>query len=294
MAVFNPKTDQIKDEKYQKMLDRISCNETVYFTANQFYTFYLGLGPSLTKRIFAWGLSILSLIVLLYPFPQATTESYVWRIIFFAGAVTYANTLPRSAKVSKEKFDELLKRWKKVNPIPTLVTDLNLKQPPPAFGEQDLYEYGVEGIIIVDQDIYVDLIVLNNYQSDWKSVVMSQNGYPNYLQNKVQKLIKEDPTIKIYYLHDATTTVEDMKKQVRNILDLPNTVDESDLGLTKADVDRLKVFNNRKEEAGGVKLDFIPPSNLAQTMGIALMGGLLLVEALEANQNQSNFVSDFG
>ncbi len=297
--IFNPKTEGVNDYQLKMMIEKAGKNGEVFFTKNQLYSFYLKMGSVTRKqRLKALFWALLTLGFLLYPLSVADKEGLFWinifRVLLFSVVMTNLTTLSAAFRVDKFKFFQYISRWTMSNHVPNLLSKTSLHSAPPYFEEGDIHNYGVEAVIIVDQDIYVDLMVLNNYHIDWKSVVISQNGYPAYLMDKVQKIIDSDTSLKVHYLHDADTSFTSMKAKVRNLLKMPENSNEIDFGISEEDAGKLNLLKDRSEERGGLKLDFLTPSLLSSTMGTALLTGVILSEALGTVQNNSNFISDFG
>jgi hypothetical protein len=301
-VIFNPRKTPISDGKFRKLIVAMRGTGDTFFTKNQLYSSYLETGKvAFMTRLFLWLVVAISLVFIInvYYLRQNTFGTSGWVDVvvvgLFAGGMTGLFNWTTTPKVSRTEFEQWIKRWLAHYPIPNLITEPSLDQaPPPLFAEQDLYDYGVESIVVVDQDIYVDLFVQNNYLAEWKSVVISQNGYPNYLVAKVARILKENPSITIKYLHDAATACVNMKSSVRQFLTIPSTVEEVDLGLHSKDSNLLSVFSQRSKTSESVQLDFLPPARLATTMGAAVIGGLLIGEVLRSYQSSSSSGGDFG
>ena len=54
--------------------------------------------------------------------------------------------------------------------------------------ETDLYDYGVKGILVVEEDYQVDYLIANGLHKDQQCLVISQNGYPNYFNSGSSEL----------------------------------------------------------------------------------------------------------
>lgn len=299
--IFDSKKEEISDKEFRTLTETLQGSGETYFTINQLYTHYLGTGKvSCMTTFFLWIILIVSIPFLAnINFIKNTylgTSIYVNSVLvfLFAGAMTGIFNLKQKAKADKKTFEQFVNRWLKHYPIANLITAPTLQEAPPnSFSEDDLYDYGVEAIIVVDQDIYVDLFVKNNYLNEWKSVIISQNAYPHYLVEKVQQILDDNPTTPIKYLHNSRSNMYNMRKNLSNFLNLPNTIEEIDLGLHPSDRNSLDIFKQRSGEANGLQLDFLPPARLAQTMGVAILGGLLIGAVLK-NHNSNQSGGDFG
>ena len=301
-AIFDPKTTGLNDQEFRALTEEMRGTGDTYYTANQLYSTYLGTGKvSCVTRLFLVVIVVITSILIINF--NHIKNNYLGSSIYvdmgiigaFAAAMTGLFTLKDKIKVNYKEFDQLLQRWLKQYPMPNLLTKPSLQEAPSnPFGEPDLYDYGVESILVVDKDIYVDLFVKNNYQAEWKSVVISQNAYPNYLITKVQKILNDNPTIKLQYLHDSTSNQTEMRNKLNRFLRIPDSVEEIDLGLNKEDSNAIDILKTRAAENRGLKVDHLPPARLAQTMGIAVLGGIVLSEVLRSYNSNSDGGSDFG
>ena len=60
-----------------------------------------------------------------------------------------------------------MRKWVGVQgPIEKMIETPRLGTPPPEFEEPDLYDYGVERILVVQHDLLVDLFVLNGLHAE--------------------------------------------------------------------------------------------------------------------------------
>lgn len=301
-VIFDPKTTGLNDQEFRTLTEEMRGTGDTYYTANQLYSSYLGTGKvSCMTRFLLFIVVVVSAVLIINV--NYVKNNYLGSSVYidmgiiaaFAAAMTGLFTLKDKPKVSYEEFEQLLQSWLKHYPVPNLLTKPSLQEAPAnPFGESDLYDYGVESILVVDKDIYVDLFVKNNYQAEWKSVIISQNAYPSYLIAKVQKILNDKPTIKLQYLHDSTSNQFDMRKKLDQFLRIPDSVEEVDLGLSEADSNTNDILKTRSAENKGLQIDHIPPARLAQTMGVAIISGLVLGEVLRSYGNSSDGGSDFG
>ncbi|MFK7797106.1 MAG: hypothetical protein AB8E82_06605 [Aureispira sp.] len=301
-VIFDPKTTGLNDQEFRALTEEMRGTGDTYYTANQLYSSYLGTGKvSCMTRFFLFILVVVTTVFMINI--NYVKNTYLGNSMYidvaligvFAAAMTGLFTLKDKIKISYEEFDQLLQRWLKHQPMPNLLIKPSLQEAPSnPFGEQDLYDYGVESILVVDKDIYVDLFVKNNYQAEWKAVVISQNAYPHYLITQVQKILDDNPSIKLQYLHDSTSNQFDMRAKLDGFLRIPTSVEEVDLGLNEDDSNKTDILKTRSAENKGLQLDHLPPARLAQTMGVAVVGGILIGEVLRSYNSNSGGSSDFG
>ena len=197
------------DIKFRNLLQRAGDNGICYFTFPQLYTAWCQQDAEekhalLQKKIiiaggiqlvffagclffFGWLGALLSLIFLGIP----------WLIIR-----RYRQQSPPDIG----RLKNILKQWQKGNGggDEMLLLRPDLQEPPPVVPEKDLFDYGAEKIIIVERPILVDLLVKNGFHADQNALVFSRDGYPDYIVQRAQKSLKQNNSLPIYLLHDAS------------------------------------------------------------------------------------------
>lgn len=239
--LFNPKTDKINDSKFSKAIKSVNVNDSVYFTFTQFYVEFTRLNwikaSDYFSKSFIWIL-IAGLVGYAMFESMLTTIGIVLITFIVACIVIKTNYEPRSYS----EVEKLFLRWvKKKKGLEKFVFQTSLHDPPPTPIDSDVYDYGVEAILFVEEDIYVDLFVLNDIHTDLKALVMSKTGYPNYLLPTAKDLLKNNPETPIFTLHNGLND-GDMLDVVKKTYGITNR-EIIDMGLFANDfsqVEKLK------------------------------------------------------
>lgn len=67
-----------------------------------------------------------------------------------------------------------IRTWKAAGkPLAKLLEAPALHAPPAPYREGDIYDYGVERIVIVEHDLLVDLLVMNNQHAEQRALLAS-------------------------------------------------------------------------------------------------------------------------
>jgi len=241
---FNPKESQprgLTDGKFLGCIQAVSQNETSYFTRNQFYAAF-------SRRIRNWdafgqqlGCGVVALAI-----AGGLTFAELWT---FAGTLmligvfaVISGGLAAFRKITPGQFNALLDRWfSDGKTIDRLIQEPTLHDPPPDWSEPDIYDYGVERILIVERDILVDLFVRNGVHAEQRMLVLSESGYPDYLLPITQRMLTEQPDLPVFLLHDATTHGAAMEERVLASDLLPHDGHPvTDLGMFPTDFQKLK------------------------------------------------------
>lgn len=72
-------------------------------------------------------------------------------------------------------------------------------QPPP-----DVSAYSFDRAVICDREETVDVLLANNFHFENNCAVLSVNGYPKRSFETVKAMLKKNPRLTVYVLHDAT------------------------------------------------------------------------------------------
>lgn len=282
---FNPKESKTKgltDGKFSGCIDAASQNGTSYFTRNQFYAIYARrMSGSPLKQI---GCGVVLLVgavgfalAMLWPFAMVAT---IVGVIVVIGGLVEAGR-----KITPAQVDVLLDRWlTDGKTIDRLIEKPTLHDPPPEWSEPDIYDYGVERILIVERDVLVDLFVKNGIHAEQRMLIVGESGYPDYLLPVAQRLLTEQPDLPVFLLHDASSQGVRMKDRVlaRGLLPLDGHP-VTDLGMFPTDFQKLRRLKgydpDNKDRALPVDAMMLPFMTMG--LGAAMAGGITLGSMIE-------------
>ena len=241
---FNPKDARsfgMTDGKFAACLRAASQNGTAWFTRNQLYAVFCS---RLTRSSWIGWLIGTGLLVAGAGVALAI-NAVVGGVLAIVGTVVvwgmYGNFSQAKKLTRRTTFHEFMRMWKASGKeIEWLIEAPSLHEPPPEWSEPDIYDYGVERILVVERDLLVDLFVKNGAHAEQRMLVLAESGYPQYLVPVAQRLLEETPELPIFLLHDATSNGTSMKDRVLASGLLPlggHTV--TDLGMFPTDFQRL-------------------------------------------------------
>ena len=273
--VFDPKRDQYTDGKFMGLIKATSANNTYYYTLNQLYGEFCRKNVANPKlRFFFSFLFLAAGLSVIWFFPGVLCLG-VFLLVGSLACFGAAYSVLGNRNISRDKFDGMFEKWQKKNPdtLQQLIAKPRLSEPPPEWPEGDLYDYGVERVIIVEHDLFVDMLVLNNLHADQKALVISESGYPQYLLPRLEKLMDESPSLPVFLLHDSTQHGQDMENRLvwGNKFWL-NGHPIVDLGLFPKDVQRMsrvKAFQPEKNQHQ-IPLDYLLYGTLLGGLAVAL------------------------
>ena len=103
-----------------------------------------------------------------------------------------------------EKFNDMWARWRKVHGTPKGVIERKEPAPRPRASEPDLGDYSFDRAVICDRARTVDLLLANNFHFENNCAVLSIGGYPPGPFETVRAMLKHNPKLQVFALHDAS------------------------------------------------------------------------------------------
>lgn len=117
-----------------------------------------------------------------------------------------SDTVYRPRLFSRETFNSEWSRWAETHGTPA-----SMIRPAVTVGiearqavESDLADYSFDRAVICDRPETVDLLVANNFHFENNCAVLSADGYPQQAFAAVRKMLRHNPRLKVWVLHDAT------------------------------------------------------------------------------------------
>jgi len=128
------------------------------------------------------------------------------------------------------QFRDWLQRWTRVNgELPKLL-------PPPISGETvtispDVSAYSFDRLIVVESEAIAQMLIANNVHLEHNAAILSITGYPHNIFSTVMEMLRRNPNLSVYALHDAspkgmamvqqlTTDPQWFQGQTVNVIDL--------------------------------------------------------------------------
>jgi hypothetical protein len=206
---------KITDMRFQRMISQLSAEGTVFFTEEQFWYEH-------NRHVRAWYEGIFRLLRL-----------------------RRARGAPR---VSRQTFSELyLRRW-----IATHGRIERLLGPPErpaarrdAGGEPDLTTYSFDRAVITDRAPVAAMLIANNFHFENNCAVLSVGGYPGDIFETVRTMLRRNPKLEVYALHDASVSGCVLPLTLRRAEWFPDSaIRILDLGLRPRHVKAIDLFTH--------------------------------------------------
>jgi hypothetical protein len=202
---FEPKDgDRFTDAGFKSAIDAVSSNGQVRWGVEHLY---YELCRRLRKRMYPWGPVVVLCVFLMVPLavlrllPQGALLLPAclgaWWLLRRYGR-------PRLVKLDQAAFDGMWQRWVAVHGNPP---GLIVRKRSPAVSrpqESDIGDYSFDRAVICDRARTVDLLLANNFHFENSCAVLSIGGYPQGPFETVRTMLKRNPKLHVFALHDAS------------------------------------------------------------------------------------------
>ena len=111
----------------------------------------------------------------------------------------------RGLRLSRRDFDALLVRWTATHGAPAgLVVPARSQPQRSAELDSELEAYSFDRAVICDRADMVDLLLANDFHFENNCAVLSSDGHPRHAFAIVRKMLRSNPRLEVFVLHDAT------------------------------------------------------------------------------------------
>lgn len=105
--------------------------------------------------------------------------------------------------LKRDLFNVTWSKWAAVHGVPPTMI-VPRPQPNRTIPESDLGDYSFDRAVICDTSETVDLLLANNFHFENNCAVLSIDGYPAPVFETVRTMLKRNPNLRVWALHDAT------------------------------------------------------------------------------------------
>jgi len=251
---------------------------------------------------------------------HAFIPSFAWGVLFLyaiMGTLGIFRYTRSPVTILYSSVSRSISTYRDIHPIDRLVEDRMFQKPSPEALDDEILQYAPDRILIVERDDIADMLILNRFYVDYKTLVVSKRKYPEHVFEACQQILSKHPEIPVMVIHDASEKGLRMKKRLLNDRSW-NLMGKNvqDLGLFPRDVKRLRVpmwlpkgvsvygeiLCSRKAADENViqgyrmPVDAAPPAAMMGSISFALVSGLALLSEkfLNEQRRRTSVRVDFG
>lgn len=205
---FEPtKGDPFTDPAFQNAIDVVSAKGQLRWGAEHLY-YELARRRQRAKP----GCAIAGVVIFsagtVFFVAKAAWVALLLALIAAAFALSLWRAKTRKyVKLEQRQFDGLLKAWQGAHGVPKgmIVRALPRGTPaPPRPLEADIADYSFDRAVICDRARTADLLLANNFHFENNCAILSIDGYPEAQFEPVRAMLKRNPRLRVFALHDAT------------------------------------------------------------------------------------------
>jgi hypothetical protein len=202
---FEPqKKDPVTDGGFQAAIDAVSASGRVRWGVEHLH---YEIARRRRRRRFPVALRIVLFVVGMVV--GTAIRSWVIGLIVAGLAAVGLPLLIRglaspTLAITTDEFDRLWKRWQGTHGAPKGVIVRRSHPIGPRSAEPDLADYSFDRAVICDRARTVDLLVANNFHFENNCAVLSIGGYPPGPFETIRAMLRRNPRLQVFALHDAT------------------------------------------------------------------------------------------
>lgn len=225
---FDPRRtagDKFNDIQFSKTLEVISQSGSLKFTEKQFYYFLN------SRKVFQnlSGVAGLTLILALVVFVGIINNDGLgevkpicaFSVVLIEAVILFV--IKRQKRLRPKEVVHVvdvskgLERWARINgKIECLLPDADRLIARNAELPVEILDYSFDRIIVTQSDDIAHFLIANNFHFENNCAVLSINQYPRELFETIMKMLRNNPELKVYALHDASWNGIAMLEKLRN------------------------------------------------------------------------------
>ncbi len=223
---FDPKVKanvNFTDKFFQQSLASLSANGSLYFTPRQLYYFLnRRLNAKRTDPLKVMGclLTLGAAALAIYLLFSGAWASLLWLLPLLAAALGVALLASRGLRrrlrdhehgqlaASQREVQGWFNHWHKLNPDPARML------PPPAPAPRgkpqaaqinpEVMKYSFDRVVVCDRPEVAQCLIANNFHFEHNCAILSVDGYPHDIFGAVMQMLRRNPELSVYALHDAS------------------------------------------------------------------------------------------
>ena len=159
--------------------------------------------------------------------------------------------MSQSFLISQQQFQDWIQRWTAINSNPKMLPTPQIESSTSTVNTE-ISVYSFDRVVICDNAAIAQLLIANNFHFENSCAVLSISGYPQTIFSTVLDMLRRNPELKVYALHDASPSGSELVYRLRTSPDwfLNTNVMIYDLGLLPRQIFSSRgVFIRNSEES---------------------------------------------
>ncbi len=153
--------------------------------------------------------------------------------------------------INQDLFQNWINRWQQINGTITNMLPSVRQENTPANINPEITAYSFDRVIVCDSVEVAQLLIANNFHFENNCAVLSISGYPENIFSTVMEMLRRNPDLKVYALHNASPRGVSLVNHLRTSPNWFSNADVTiyDLGLLPRQfINKSQAFIQQKEE----------------------------------------------
>jgi hypothetical protein len=211
---FEPNSgDPITDKGFAAALDRVSAKGTVRFTKSHLRfevdrrIRFSRVGAAVFLVLGGAGLGVGALLLIDLGEPVAWGAWAAFVVLWLGGFVGLARA-PKTLRLGEAAFEALWEKWTAAHGPPAGLFEApravakGRKEITPALAAE-LEAYSFDRVVVCDRPATVDILLANDFHFENNCAIIGAGGHPAGAFDLVRSMVRNNPHIEIFVLHDA-------------------------------------------------------------------------------------------
>jgi hypothetical protein len=112
--------------------------------------------------------------------------------------------LPQELLFSSIDLDSWLTKWQQINGKVDKVLTSQQEQIAPTSINPDITAYSFDRLVVCDSANIAQLLIANNFHFENNCAILSITGYPQSIFNTTMEMLRRNPDLKVYAIHDCS------------------------------------------------------------------------------------------
>ncbi|HEX8699029.1 MAG TPA: hypothetical protein VF815_09350 [Myxococcaceae bacterium] len=200
---FEPRAnDRFTDMAFQKAIDSVSASGQVKWGVEHLYYELMRRRKSVVTKVLATiflPLIGVAAVVIWLPSVVVVAPVLIWLLVLAYNHREF-QTFPRG------EFERMWDHWGVVHGKPkgVIARKPQDESKPVRAPEPDIGDYSFDRAVICDRARTVDLLLANNFHFENNCAVLSVGGYPRQAFETVRRMLRRNPRLEVFVLHDIT------------------------------------------------------------------------------------------
>lgn len=106
--------------------------------------------------------------------------------------------------LEQNQFQDWLNRWQRAHGVITKMLPSPREESTPAAISPDVSAYSFDRLVVCDSANIAQFLIANNFHFENNCAVLSITGYPQSIFDTTMQMLRRNPDLKIYALHDCS------------------------------------------------------------------------------------------